>query len=112
MISRGPRRGVVLSTGVSARRYSAKRCRIDDNRRRRHASSGQDLGEQPAKGMPNNRGLTCQSFQGSLLVHGSPGESYRFVWVLLPRVQRPAWGDRDVASLLKQLCPLVPAGVE
>jgi hypothetical protein len=107
------------STGDRERQHAPERCRIDGDRRIRGATTGQDLGEQPAERVPDEGRSRLQLADDGREVIGDL--SHRLVGedlgVLLRFVDRvgivgPARRERGVAGLLEHDAPAVPTAGE
>jgi hypothetical protein len=102
--------------GEGERQDAAELRRIDGDRGRRQPAPGEDLGEQPAEGVPDERGLLAQlpDQLGDVvddLAHRLVGEGIGVRPSLLDGlgVIRPRRSQRRVPGLLEQPRPAVPA---
>ena len=108
-----------LERGEREGQHATGRRRVDRAGRRREAPSGEDLHEDAAEGVPDERGLPVEALDDHLLVRGDvtdalPGEHLGMGVGLLDRqrVVGPSGGDGHVARVLEERGPPVPARVQ
>ena len=95
--------------------HAPERCGVDSHGCRRQAAPGEDLRQQPAEGVADDRRLLGQASDDLVevvgdLPHRLVGEHLGMGLGLLDggRVVRPAGRERDVAGLLEQRRPAIP----